>query len=115
LKVNYEGCAICGSTWGDLWEEVDGQRLFFCCATCVRQFRGLVERVKSSTGWERIDELQIEGDRRGRTCLALRSGEPFRFFIAFDPEGSVWRFRRLGPADDRPSPPRAATSHDASP
>ena len=95
MKVNYDGCAICGSTWGDLWSEVEGDRLFFCCAICLDQLRGLVERVKSATGWDRIDALEVAGDRRGRTCTARRGSASFRFFITFNPQGTVWKFEPL--------------------
>ena len=98
MKLNYRGCAICDSTWGDIREEVDGTRLFFCCPICAIQFRHLVERVKASTGWDRIDALEIAGDRRGRACVATRGDREFRFEIAFNSDGEVRRFR---PAPER--------------
>jgi hypothetical protein len=95
LKRNYAGCAICDSTWGNLWEEVDGERMFFCCATCVVQFRRLIGRIKEETGWPSIDALDISGDRRGRTCVAQREGETIRTRVAFNPEGEILRFEVL--------------------
>lgn len=95
MKVNYAGCAICDSTWGDLWEEVDGERLFFCCDLCVTQFRGLVDRIKTVNGWDHIDTLEIAGDRRGRTCRARSGPAEARFGFAFNSEGRLRRFAPL--------------------
>lgn len=95
MKVNYDGCAICDSTWGDVWEEVEGQRLFFCCDVCAVQFRGLVDRIKADTDWDHLDSLEIAGDRRGRTCLAGSGTEEARFGFAFNSEGRLRRFGRL--------------------
>lgn len=95
MKVNYEGCAICDSTWGNLWENVEGQRFFFCCDLCVLQFRSLVDRIKKEAGWDRIDSLDIAGDRRGRSCRAVSSGESANFAFAFNSEGGLRRFERV--------------------
>jgi len=102
LQTNYEGCAICDSTWGNLWSEVEGQRLFFCCDICFVQFRTLVDRIKSESGWPHIDRLEIAGDRRGRTCRAISSGEEAHFAFAFNSEGGLRRFERSSPS--RPTP-----------
>lgn len=94
MKVNYEGCAICDSTWGNVWEKVEGTRLFFCCSLCALQFRGLVERIKASTGWTRIDTIEIRGDRSGRTCRAGWKSSTAEFSFAFNSEGKLRRFAR---------------------
>jgi hypothetical protein len=106
LKLNYRGCAICDSTWGNVWQEVDGQRMFFCCELCHVQFRGLVERIKRETGWERIDALEIAGDRRGRTCAATSGSEVARFAFAFNSEGRLRRFGRQ--AETSRAPPASS-------
>ncbi len=98
MKRNYAGCAICDSTWGNLWEEVDGERMFFCCPICVVQFRGLVDRIKQETGWAAIDSVEIRGDRRGRVCDARRASEGVRVRVMFNPEGEILRFERLDPS-----------------
>ncbi|MGD0587330.1 MAG: TA0938 family protein [Thermoplasmata archaeon] len=101
MKRNYDGCAICNSTWGNVWAEVEGERLFFCCDLCVVQYRGLIARVKQDTGWNEIDSIEIAGDRRGRTC-AVTSGEAnARFVFAFNPEGELLRFQRSAPLSVR--------------
>jgi hypothetical protein len=98
LKSNYAGCAICDSTWGDRWADVEGERLFFCCDVCERQFRELVARIEAETGWGRIDAVEISGDRRGRTCRASKAGENFECVVAFNAEGAIREFhRRAGP------------------
>jgi putative zinc binding protein len=96
LKRNYTGCAICDSTWGNVWAEVEGERLFFCCDLCVVQYRGLIDRVKQETGWTTIDSIEIAGDRRGRTCEVGSDDRRARFSFAFNPEGRILKFERAG-------------------
>jgi hypothetical protein len=98
LKRNFDGCAICNSTWGNLWEEVDGERLFFCCDLCALQYRELLARVKEATGWDRLDAMEIAGDRRGRTCEVAAGDRRARFEFAFNSDGKILRFRGSDPA-----------------
>ncbi|MGD0250208.1 MAG: TA0938 family protein [Thermoplasmata archaeon] len=102
MKRNYDGCAICNSTWGNVWAEVDGERTFFCCEICVAQFHSLVDRIKETTGWNHIDSIEIVGDRRGRTCEVRSAEDGARFRFAFTAEGALLRFQR---DDLAPSPP----------
>ena len=97
MKRNYAGCAICNSTWGNVWEEVEGERMFFCCSICVVQFRRLVDRIKAETGWPTIESIEIAGDRRGRTCVARTGTGTVRVRVAFTPEGELRRFETLPP------------------
>jgi YHS domain-containing protein len=76
-----KGCAICESTWGNHWVEVDGQRMFFCCEICEVEFRNMIEEVKRRTGWKTIDEIRVTGDQKGRECTALLGLQAFRYFI----------------------------------
>ncbi|MCI4367818.1 MAG: TA0938 family protein [Thermoplasmata archaeon] len=92
MDRNYAGCAICDSTWGDVWEEVDGERMFFCCTVCARQFRQLVDRIKGTMGWSHLDAIEIRGDRRGRTCVARSGTGSLEVLVAFDSEGDLWKF-----------------------
>ena len=92
MKVNYAGCAICDSTWGQLHAEILGQSFFFCCAICEVQFRGLVERIRQATGWSDIDSLEIEGTRQGRRCIARRGESVFHCAVAFTPLGAIRKF-----------------------
>jgi hypothetical protein len=100
MKLGTGGCAICGSTWGNFWGDVDGERMFFCCEVCYFQFRNMIQEVKKRTGWTKIDELDIEGDYTGRRCDATgvdgndrRSN--FRFFVTFNSKGEIQRFKNL--------------------
>jgi hypothetical protein len=100
LKVNYSACAICDSSWGNFWQEVDGTKLFFCCDICAIQFRDLVARIKAETGWASIDSLTITGDRRARTFHAVRAGHAFDCEVAFNAQGKIRRFAAVA----RPAP-----------
>jgi hypothetical protein len=104
LKVNYSACAICDSTWGNVWDEVDGTRLFFCCDTCVTQFRTLVDRIKTETGWDAIDSLTISGDRRGRSCEAVRARSIFACQVAFNAQGNIRTFETAASRSPRNGP-----------
>ncbi len=92
MKLLDEGCVICGSTWGDYWREIDGQRMFFCCEICAVEFQNMLDEVRRRTGWERMDEIKIEGDQRGRNCVAVSGGKTFGFFIRFNSEGEILTF-----------------------
>ncbi|MCI4369568.1 MAG: TA0938 family protein, partial [Thermoplasmata archaeon] len=37
---------LCGSTWGDYYEEIDGKREFFCCDICALQYRAILEEAR---------------------------------------------------------------------
>jgi acetyl esterase/lipase len=90
-----EGCPLCGSTWGDWWQKVQGSRQFFCCKMCADQWVTMIDRVKAGAGWPRVDSINVEGNRWGRTCEAHYGEETFRFFVVFTPEGDLRRFDAL--------------------
>lgn len=94
MRADVKGCGICGSTWGDHWEEVEGKRMFFCCSLCAAQFRNMLGEVKRRTGWRSVEEVRIRGDYRGRECTAISpDGEEYSFAIWFDSEGGIQRFQ----------------------
>ncbi len=97
MKLPDEGCIICGSTWGDYWREIAGQRMFFCCEICAVEFQNMLDEVRRRTGWEKIDEIKVEGDQRGRTCVAASGGKTFGFFIRFNSEGEILTFSEESP------------------
>ena len=101
MKLRSDGCVLCGSTWGDYWEEVDGEKRFFCCDVCARQLKNLISGVLAATGWDRLDALEIEGDRRGRVARASRGDRTSAFTFVFDDSAQV---RRLRPMAIRPAP-----------
>lgn len=92
MKVSEDGCALCGSTWGNYWAEIEGQRMFFCCSICAVQFQNMVHEVKQKTGWKTIGQLETRGDYSGRNCTAFYRGESYRFFIKFDSRGEIQTF-----------------------
>lgn len=94
MRVNFdEGCAICGSTWGNYWAEVEGEKMFFCCDICFVQFRNMIDEVKKRTGWRTVNAVNIEGDYRGRQCVAKQDdGSSYRFFIRFKSDGEIQKF-----------------------
>ena len=87
-----EGCAICRSTWGNYWAEVEGQRMFFCCEICEVEFRNMIDEIKRRTGWKTIDEIEIAGDTRRRNCMAKSDGLTYRFQIRFNSRGEIGAF-----------------------
>lgn len=89
-----EGCALCESTWGDYWEQVEGQKVFFCCWICAAAFKNMVKEIRARTGWPTVDEIKIKGDYRGRECIALRGPNSYKFFVRFDENnGEIVAFR----------------------
>jgi acetyl esterase len=103
-----EGCPLCGSTWGDWWADVQGQRRFFCCELCARQWLALLAEVRRHTGWARVDAVDVEGNRWGRTCIARGAGADFHCFVVFTPEGELRRFEVLPEGPAAPAPLAAA-------
>lgn len=93
MKLRPDGCVLCGSTWGDYWEEVDGEKRFFCCDLCARQLKNLISSLLGATGWDRLDSLEIEGDRRGRVARASRGDSTAAYSFVFDDSAQVRRLR----------------------
>ncbi len=92
MKVPEKGCVICEATWGDYWEVIDGQRMFFCCDICAAEFKNMVSEVKKRTGWKTLDEVKMTGNYRGRDCTAFSAGNKFSFFIRFNSKGGIDAF-----------------------
>ncbi|BAB67721.1 TA0938 family protein [Sulfurisphaera tokodaii] len=90
------GCALCGATWGEYYEEIDGDRLFFCCDFCALEFKNMINEVKKRTGWSKIDELIINGNYyTGRTCVAKLGEKEYKFYVKFNEEGDVGIFKEV--------------------
>ncbi|MCI4360102.1 MAG: TA0938 family protein, partial [Thermoplasmata archaeon] len=52
-------------------------RTFFCCQLCAEEWVSLLDRVTSATGWPRVDGVDLEGTRWGRTGEAeVEAGLP---------------------------------------
>ncbi|MHB8584506.1 MAG: TA0938 family protein [Thermoplasmatota archaeon] len=86
------GCALCGSSWGNYWQVVEGTNLFFCCSICGAAYANAVDAVKGKTGWPRVDRLFIE-DVRGNEGdgWATHGNERVEFTLAGTDEGEITR------------------------
>ncbi len=90
------GCALCGATWGEYYEEVDGERLFFCCDLCAKGFRSIVNEAKRRRNWDHVDEVVINGNfSMGRNCTLKGGGEEYRFYVKFNDDAEISIFREL--------------------
>ena len=90
-----DGCRLCGSTWGNWWEEIAGRREFFCCELCAVQWKSILHEVQAATGWPTVDYVRLTGSRWGRSGEAGHSAQIFEFEVAFTPEGALRRFHRI--------------------
>jgi hypothetical protein len=96
VELPMDGCVLCGATWGDYWEEVEGKRLFFCCDVCAKQYRNILDEAKKRRGWNSVDALEMKGNYRGRVCTVRRGSESYRFLISFFESGDVRSLVELG-------------------
>lgn len=55
------------------------------------------KEVKKRTSWKTIDELKIEGDRKGRNCVAISESKNYHFFIRFNSECKIQVFSDESP------------------
>jgi len=94
LKTNNtEGCGLCNATWGDYWREIDGDNMFFCCNICADIFETMVKKVKETTGWEKIDYVELHGNySRGRECEARNGESRFRYYFRTYSDGTFMKF-----------------------
>ncbi|MBP1357270.1 MAG: TA0938 family protein [Sulfolobus sp.] len=91
-----KGCALCGATWGEYYDVVDGENLFFCCDYCALEFKNMINEIRKRTGWSKIDELVINGNYyTGRTCIAKNEGKEYKFYIKFNDKAGIETFREL--------------------
>jgi hypothetical protein len=90
------GCAICGSTWGSYYEVVEGEKLFFCCDICAKEFVNMLSEAKTRTGWDKVEEVDIKGNfQTGRTVTITNKGNKYRFYVKFDDDGNIQTFKEL--------------------
>ncbi|MEM3262239.1 MAG: TA0938 family protein [Conexivisphaerales archaeon] len=84
------GCALCGATWGNYYDVICGERLFFCCDLCAKGFKNIVDR----SGIENINSIEIKGNYySGRRCVVSGEGRASSFFIRFNDDAEVSEFR----------------------
>ncbi len=90
------GCALCGATWGEYEEEIDGEKLFFCCDVCASEFKNMLKELKNRTGWKKIDEISIDGNYyKGRTCVAKNGEKEYKFYVKFNDNAEVETFKEI--------------------
>ena len=90
------GCALCGSTWGDYYEEIEGQKLFFCCEFCAKEFKNMISEAKKRKGLSTIDEIEIKGNFYIGRTLRVKSGDKqFSFYVRFNDEGEIEVFNEI--------------------
>lgn len=83
MKVNFTGCTLCDSTWGDYYETIEGTKLFFCCDVCASLFRQIINILKEKLSLSTIDEFHITGTSRKRTFQLFTEGNKFTGDITF--------------------------------
>lgn len=92
---NTEGCGLCNATWGEYWREIDGDNMFFCCNICADIFETMANKVKESTGWEKIDYVELSGNySAGRECEAGNGKESFRYYFRTYSNGKFITFEK---------------------
>ncbi|MFW9777800.1 MAG: TA0938 family protein [Candidatus Heimdallarchaeota archaeon] len=94
MKARKDGCALCGSTWGNFWFEIEGINRFFCCKVCAQSFKSLLRSIKESTGWPHITRLEISGDVYQRAVLAGFDEEEALFTVSFTSSGEISGFSK---------------------
>jgi hypothetical protein len=53
----------------------------------------MISKVKKRTGWDRIDELVINGNYYpGRNCIARHEGKEYKFYVNFGDEVEIQTF-----------------------
>src|SRR2546427_11987153 len=82
LRVPEKGCALCEATWGDDWEDEEGQRMFLCCDICAVEFKNMIREIKDQTGCNIIDEIKMTDDYGGRDCNDLWNSEKYRVIVS---------------------------------
>ena len=89
------GCALCGSSWGNWWEEAEGKRLFFCCSICAVAYQDAIRHVKRLTGWPRVDRLYLEDVRgnEGEGWARDGHGERVTFWLTGEDSGQIMEMR----------------------
>lgn len=92
LKINYTGCALCNSTWGDYYATIEGTELFFCCEVCSSIYKKVVDKVKTDHQLKSLDYLEIEGTPRERFFTASSGNKTFKGRINFL-QGNIIKFQ----------------------
>lgn len=85
-----EGCAACGSTWGEAWTEVGGVSTFFCSPGCAAIAATLRAEAVARLGGADLEALSLRSDRWSCTGTArARDGRSLELAAIFTPEGHL--------------------------
>lgn len=97
MKTNNEtGCALCNSTWGTYYRDIDKERMLFCCNICADIFENMVKQVKEETGWKKIDEIELHGNySNGRNCTARHGKKQFNYYFRTYSNGEMMEFKSM--------------------
>ena len=69
--------------------------MFFCCNICADIFETMANKVKESTGWEKIDYVELNGNyNAGRECEARNGKESFRYYFRTYSNGKFITFEK---------------------
>ena len=94
LKINFTGCALCNSTWGNYHAILEDAELFFCCEVCFNIYKAIIDKIKQNFDINKIDYLEIEGNPRERTFLAISNAIEYKGKMNFL-NGKLLNFTRI--------------------
>ena len=83
MKINSDGCALCDSTWGNYWKEIENQKLFFCCNVCSNLFENLLMEIKKKLDIDKIDEIQLKGNSKSRKITVKHNSTSYIGEVSF--------------------------------
>ncbi|MFP3143496.1 MAG: TA0938 family protein [Caldisphaera sp.] len=90
------GCALCGGTWGNHYETIEGHNLFFCCHICAKAFKNIINEAKRRGKLENIEYIDIKGNfYKGRIIEARDSKKSYKFYVKFSDEGEIIELKEL--------------------
>jgi hypothetical protein len=83
LKVNFTGCALCNSTWGDYFKIIEETNLFFCCSICAELYDEIIKTLKTKFELTKIDNLHLQGNSKKRKFVLVTGDDKFSGEISF--------------------------------
>lgn len=94
MKVNYKGCALCGSMWGHYYKTIEDTKLFFCCEVCASLFTDIVMKIKENYKISTISEIILQGNSRERSLNVFSDENHFQGRITFS-NGKIKDFIKI--------------------
>lgn len=84
MLTNNTGCALCNSTWGNHYETIENEKLFFCCDVCANLFQEIIISLKNLYSMDKIYKLELQGNPRLRTYEVKSITESHKGKITFE-------------------------------